>query len=152
MSESRIEYLSPQEYNAYKCCGVVALLNALRYFGKDTMDLEGPAWRGLVREAGCRGRPCLETRIDDIAGDLGIVRNIIPRTLEAVRENLPVMVPLCTTTAPYHIALAIGVEEDIVEMANYGGYMYYDVVSHRCWEKIRFVSEDIANTYAVRLA
>ena len=86
------------------CCGLYALCNALRYFGRTTPEPDTPEWESLV------GKP-----IDEVAAHLGLqAHRVDPQN---VSRHLPAMLIVKAPTR--HIALVTGAENGHLTLVNY---------------------------------
>ena len=130
------EYLRQTELGGFFCCQVLAMLNALRYYGRDTISASGHQWHAMVEFADCQYEDT--TRAAEVAEFLGLVRMEIPLTYPYVQENLPATIPLVTRHGTIHTALAVDAYDDCLELVNYKGHLSAEVVSKRPWNVLRF--------------
>ena len=101
------------------CCSVITLLNALRYFGRETTAPGEAGWDDLVDLAGCQDGSAIN--VDSVAEHLGLVRHLArvsPDITQAVPFDLTVWNPESTGTS-LHSVLVIGGSWPALEMVNY---------------------------------
>lgn len=110
------EYLLQGPGNA--CCMVVALMNAARFFGRETPGLFGPSWERLRYIAGCLHGSA--TRPGAVAAELGLRRRWI--RWDEVQHNLPVILELKNPEPEggfCHATLVIASTGDEATVVNY---------------------------------
>jgi len=104
------------------CCSLVTLLNALRYWGKDTpspTDSDPTEWESLVDLAGCRHGSAI--MVDRLAAHLGIERHPL-RDVKEVCASVPAELTVWNPEevgSAMHSVLVIGGVWPRLKMVNY---------------------------------
>jgi hypothetical protein len=141
----RLAYIQQQQHHGY-CCHLLALLNALIFYGEANVPLQGQAWLQLLAVTKCRYCSPEAHRVYEAAAILRLRLTPIPLELEEVRRHVPVMLPIYVRDDLNHAALAVELWEDWLCLANYRGIYGDSRVDLRRWEHLRF-SGDVA--YAI---
>jgi hypothetical protein len=116
------------------CCHVIALVNALIYFGKTPIPCQGDGWLELQALTGCRYCSPTMEKIEEAAAHLGLKLEPIELDVGKVLMNLPVMLVQDTVTeGVQHAYLVIGYDDDGIRLANYKGKYGDSAVDIRPW-------------------
>lgn len=106
-------------------CFILALCNALRYFGKNSPEPRTEEYEYLIDLGGARNGACIHKK--EVADYLGLNFELIDPD-EITKENLPIIL---TAKMPEHGArhasLIIDVDENYLQIVNYNTY-HGDVV------------------------
>ena len=138
-----MRYLTQTEMNGYYCCRLIAVLNACRWYGRETIPATGPHWQSLVDDCGCRFDDNLIPH--EIYEQLGIKPIAIPNMYTLVERNVPAMIPIEHCEEFAHWALVVRAEDGIVDIANYKGHLDPTTPVHtRPWDRLKFRKLQVA--------
>jgi len=131
-----LRYVQQRQHHGY-CCHVLALLNALIFFGEKSVPVQGYGWMQLLAMTKCRYCMPEMFRVREAAEHLNLRMTPIESDIEIVRENIPVMLLIQVDEATNHAALVVEMEENWLSLANYRGLYGDSRVDVRRWDRLR---------------
>lgn len=114
MARAAPKYLQQRDGS---CCGLYALCNALRYFGRPSPAPGTREWERLVDQIGCRHGAAVRT--NEVAAHLGLCREPIDGGVFNVPRHLPAMLSVYRPDGCLHVVLVIGGKGGCLRLVNY---------------------------------
>ncbi len=114
MAKAAPKYLQQKDGS---CCGLYALCNALRYFGRPSPSPDTREWERLVDRIGCRHGSAV--RIDEVAAHLRLHRERIDGDVFDVPRRLPTTLSVYRPDGCLHVVLVIGAKASRLRLVNY---------------------------------
>lgn len=160
-----VRYSKQCDHHMY-CCQVIAVLNALRYFGVNATGASGALWAKYTECTGCEIADPTPKAMRLFAESLGLEVEYVPLLPRAeLVAKIPVVIPVTNKHSKTHWALLIDdIDEHTAVLANYRGTLGASSADFVPWEHVeknysktnnrgyslRLVNDDLASSTVVQ--